>query len=158
MSSRIDRHKAIRDIVSRYDIESQEQLRELLVSRKGIDVTQATLSRDLKQMKIAKSASPKGYLYILPRETGYRRDTTHYSVEEQVRRSGFVSFDMARAMAVIRTKPGMAQRAALEIESLELPFVAGTVAGQDTVFVALRESKGEKELKAELSVIIPNIV
>ena len=100
------------------------------LQKEGFKLTQATLSRDLKQLKVAKAASMSGnYVYVLPNETMYKRVSTPNSVREMMKVPGFVSINFAGNMCVIKTRPGYASSIAWNIDNSDIPVILGTIAG-----------------------------
>lgn len=136
MRERQQRLKAIRKIIREHRIDSQEVLLGHL-EQAGFRVTQATLSRDLKLLKVGKQAiGNDGYFYSLPSEEMRRERERSYSIDFS---RGYVSIDFTGSLAIIRTLNGHADSVAIAIDNLNIEAVLGTVAGDDTVFVALRE-------------------
>ncbi|MDA3950682.1 MAG: ArgR family transcriptional regulator [Spirochaeta sp.] len=136
MRERQQRLKAIRKIIREHRIDSQEALLGHL-EQAGFRVTQATLSRDLKLLKVGKQAiGNDGYFYSLPSEEMRRERERSYSIDFA---RGYVSIDFTGPLAIIRTLNGHADSVAIAIDNLNIEAVLGTVAGDDTVFVALRE-------------------
>jgi transcriptional regulator of arginine metabolism len=137
MKERLARLKAVRKLIKTYHIESQETLLEHLL-KEGFDVTQATLSRDLKLLKVGKiSDGHSGYVYSLPTDDE-RQEAEHAYILDFLR--GYVSIDWSGNMAVIKTYSGHTDSVALAVDNLGLDDVLGTIAGRDnTVFVLLRE-------------------
>lgn len=133
------RLEAIKLLVSSKEIGSQEELLQELRSE-GFVLTQATLSRDLKQLKVAKAASMNGhYLYVLPNETMYKRIHTPLKATEMMSTSGIQSINFSGNMGVIHTRPGYASSVAYNIDNSEIPEIMGTIAGDDTIFIVIRE-------------------
>ena len=144
-------------IVSSKELGSQEELLSEL-KKEGFRLTQATLSRDLKQLKVAKAASSNGnYVYVLPNDTMYRRNTQQHSVNEMLAHSGFISIDFSTRVAVIKTRPGYAGSLAYDIDNFGFEEILGTVAGDDTILLVVRENCTDTQIKRILSVLIPNI-
>lgn len=157
MKSKNSRLDAIKLIISSKEIGSQDELLQEL-SKEGYVLTQATLSRDLKQLKVAKAASMNGnYVYVLPNNTMYKRMTEQHSVHEMMRYNGFVSIEFSANLAVIRTRPGYASSLAYDIDNKEFDEILGTIAGDDTIMLVMREGCTRTELKRALSLVIPNI-
>ena len=157
MKSKNSRLDAIKLIISSKEIGSQDELLQEL-SNEGYVLTQATLSRDLKQLKVAKAASMNGnYVYVLPNNTMYKRMTEQHSVHEMMRYNGFVSIEFSANLAVIRTRPGYASSLAYDIDNKEFDEILGTIAGDDTIMLVMREGCTRTELKRALSLVIPNI-
>lgn len=152
-SSRLD---AIKLIISSKEIGSQEELLQELTTE-GFEVTQATLSRDLKQLKVAKAASMNGkYVYVLPNNIMYKRSTDQ-STSDMLRNNGFISLQFSGNLAVIRTRPGYASSMAYDIDNNEFNEILGTIAGDDTIMLVLREGVTPTAVRSFLSLIIPNI-
>jgi len=108
--------------------------------KEGFTLTQATLSRDLKQLKVAKAASMNGkYVYVLPNETMYRRSHKPLSAGEMLSNPGFLSINFSGNLGVIKTRPGYASSIAYNIDNSNVPEILGTIAGDDTIIIVLRE-------------------
>ena len=142
------RHSAILDLVRSARIPSQEVLRELLGER-GFEVAQATLSRDIRELGLAKT--PNGYLAVgradapstvVPFVTPETRDAhLHRALAEFA-----VSIEQAGTLVVVKTRVAAAQPLALAIDASGLPNVAGTIAGDDTIFIAVRSAAAAARL------------
>lgn len=154
MRNKNDRLEAIRQIVSASDVKNQEQLMQYLSDR-GYNVTQATLSRDLKKMKISKVANTYGeYIYVLPNHALMKRAKDDSVSPVAQPRYGFVSLNFSGNMAVIKTKPGYAASLAYDIDNNDIPGVLGTIAGDDTLLMILGENANRQEVKHILEPII----
>ena len=152
-----DRLEALKMIISSQELGSQSELLTAL-DKEGFHLTQATLSRDLKQLKVAKAASMNGkYVYVLPNETMYRRVKTPRRASEMQLTSGFLSINVSGNMGVIRTRPGYASSIAYNIDNNDVPDVLGTIAGDDTIFIVIKEGADNADVIDELSYIIPDI-
>ena len=152
MRERQQRLKIIKKIIKGERIESQERLLRRL-EREGYHVTQATLSRDLKLLKVGKQAiGSEGYFYSLPSEE-IRREQERNFAQDFAR--GYVSLDFTASMAVIRTLNGHADSVAIAIDNLNLDAVLGTVAGNDTVLVALQEDIAREAFLEQLRERVP---
>lgn len=126
-------------IISSKEMGSQEQVLDEL-HREGFKLTQATLSRDMKQLKVAKAASMNGkYVYVLPNETMYRRSHKSLSVSEMLANPGFLSINFSGNLGVIKTRPGYASSIAYDIDNSNVPEILGTIAGDDTIIIVVRE-------------------
>ena len=157
MKSKNNRLDAIKMIISSKEIGSQDELLQELM-KEGYSLTQATLSRDLKQLKVAKAASMNGnYVYVLPNNTMYKRMTEQHSASEMLMYNGFVSIDFSSNLAVIKTRPGYASRLAYDIDNHDFEEILGTIAGDDTILLVLREGYTRTSIRSALSLIIPNI-
>ena len=157
MKDKNNRLDAIKMIISSKEIGSQEELLQAL-SKEGFQLPQATLSRDLKQLKVAKAASMNGnYVYVLPNNTMYKRMEEPQSATEMMMNNGFKSIEFSRNIAVIKTRPGYASSLAYDIDVHDIYEILGTIAGDDTIILVLREEAAREALKQALSGIIPNI-
>lgn len=126
-----------REIIRDKIISSQDDLLKLLKDE-GFSLTQATLSRDLKKMKISKISDPlRGYRYILPEESVPKP-------KSDVR--GFLSLAYSENMVIIKTLAGYASPLAVLMDNNPSDLVVGTIAGRDTIFVALNEKNGDREI------------
>ena len=157
MKSKNNRLDAIKIIISSKEIGSQEELLQEL-TKEGFQLTQATLSRDLKQLKVAKAASMNGnYVYVLPNNTMYRRMTEQQTATEMLRSDGVRGIEFSGNIAVIRTRPGYASSVAYDIDTHHFDEILGTIAGDDTIMLVLREGCTRTSVLNALSLIIPNI-
>ena len=157
MKVKNSRLEALKMLISSMELSSQEEvLKEL--EKEGFKLTQATLSRDLKQLKVAKAASMNGkYVYVLPNETMYRRVTTPRKATEMLQRSGYVSVNISGQLAIVKTRPGYASALAYDIDNSDSPYILGSIAGDDTIFIALREGATRGQVLEALSYVIPEI-
>lgn len=157
MKNKGNRLDAIKIIISSKEIGSQDELLQEL-SREGFSLTQATLSRDLKQLKVAKAASMNGnYVYVLPNNTMYKRMTEPHTATEMLQHNGLIAIEFSGNLAVIKTRPGYASSLAYDIDNKELREIIGTIAGDDTIILVLREGTSKATAKYALSSVIPNI-
>jgi len=147
MKERIERLKVVKNLIKAHRIDSQETLLQKL-AEEGYSVTQATLSRDLKYLKVGKVADGQtGYYYTIPSEEE-RKESERHSIQDFLR--GYVSVDWNDALVVVRTFSGHSDSVALAIDNMGLDDVLGTLSGRDNVvFIALRQgSTGEDLIKA----------
>lgn len=157
MKEKNSRLEALRMIISSQQLGSQEELLAAL-QREGFKLTQATLSRDLKQLKVAKAASMNGsYVYVLPNETMYKRVSTPQQVRTMLQEPGFQSINFSGNMGVIKTRPGYASSIAWHIDNSDIPPILGTIAGDDTIFIVIKQGYTDREVVAALSNVVPNI-
>lgn len=150
--SKPNRHKAIEEIITTRQISSQEELLSLLIE-KGFELTQATLSRDIKELQIVKMPTANG-------DYAYRRPSVAISSQEDtssLSNFGFVSIEFSGQLAVIKTRPGYAMAIAGEIDAKAKETILGTVAGDDTILLIPRENISREEVSASLASFIPNI-
>lgn len=130
---KLERHSKIVELIGKYDIETQEELAAYL-QKDGFQVTQATVSRDIRELRLTKVQTGKGrQKYSLihqqsPSDDKYIR----------ILHDSFLSMDMAQNILVIRTVSGMAMAVGAAIDSLNFPEVVGCIAGDDTVMCAIR--------------------
>ena len=157
MKIKTSRMEALKMLISSQELGSQEEVLQAL-AKEGYTVTQATLSRDLKQLKVAKAASMNGrYVYVLPNETMYKRVPNPRSAREMLMTSGFTSINFYGNMIVIKTRPGYASSIAYNIDNSDIPQILGTIAGDDTIFLVKKEGTREKDIIDLLAEIIPDI-
>jgi len=155
MKTKNQRLLAIRKLIENQKISSQEELVSKL-SKKGFNLTQATLSRDLKYLRAAKIAdAARGYIYFLP-----SRETEQASLlsDEKFPHNGFVSIEFAWHMGVIRTLPGYAPSIASAIDNIGSYEIMGTIAGDDTILVIPREGATKEDVKKIISRLIHEAV
>jgi transcriptional regulator of arginine metabolism len=155
MKERLARLKAIRKVIKTYRIESQETLLGHL-EKEGFTVTQATLSRDLKLLKVGKiSDGHNGYVYTLPGEDE-QQETERTYIHDFLR--GYISIDWSGNLVVIKTYSGHSDTVALAVDNLGLDEVMGTISGRDnTVFAALREGVSGEDFLARMKESIPEL-
>lgn len=144
------RQNAILEIISEKDIETQNQLMQELAAR-GVKSTQATLSRDIKDMRLVKELGPSGnYRYVVAAKT----ETTDLDMRlKKILRESLVSYDVAQNLLVIRTLPGLASAACSAFDSMEIENLVGTLAGDDTAFLAMRDKESAVKLYHEIETI-----
>lgn len=155
--AKADRLETLKMIISSQELSSQNEVLEAL-AKEGYKLTQATLSRDLKRLKVAKAASISGkYVYVLPNETMYRRVKSPRKASEMLLTTGYVSINFSANMGVIRTRPGYASSIAYNIDNSDILNILGTIAGDDTIFIVIKEGVEYEEVIEQLSYIIPDI-
>ena len=129
------RQDKILDLIRRYEIETQEEML-LRLKESGYMVTQATVSRDIRELNLIKGISARGvYCYALPQK---KENAAHPF--GNVMTDSVVSVDAAGNMVVIKTYPGLASAVAGYIDSQNLPELLGTIAGDDAIFVVVRDA------------------
>lgn len=128
------RHQKIRELVEEFEIETQEELAEKLTEA-GYAVTQATVSRDIRELALSK----------IPIGDGRQKYTVlvhsdHYLSDKYIRvlKDGFVSMDMAQNILVVKTVSGMAMAVAAALDAMKLKEIVGSIAGDDTIMMAVR--------------------
>ena len=143
------RQRKIADLIKRYDIQTQEEM-ILRLEESGYPVTQATVSRDIREMGLVKGLSTGGiYRYTLPenKETGSRFSSV---VTESI-----TAVDYAGNIVVIKTYPGHAGAVATCIDSFNMPEIVGTIAGDDAIFLVVREAARASVICERLKSMIP---
>ena len=141
------RQAKIMEIISTQNVETQEQLLAAL-QREGFRGTQATISRDIKELRIVKELSSLGtYRYTAPSS---EMDGTFSTRLNTIFRECVVSFDYAQNIIVIRTLPGLASAAGSALDSMSISSVVGTLAGDDTVMVVMRDGNSAAALCGEI--------
>ena len=130
---KVKRHARILELINQYDIETQGELAEYL-RQEGCEVTQATISRDIRELKLMKVSTGGGHQKYTAIEPASERLVEKYL---RVLRDGFVAMDRAGNMIVIRTVSGMAMAVAAALDAMNWPEVAGCIAGDDTIFCAI---------------------
>ncbi len=154
MRERQRRLKAIKQVIRTHAVDSQEQILQFLADD-GFRITQATLSRDLKLLGVVKLFDQSGgYLYTMPTEE-MRRERQQSYVEDFER--GYVSIAFSGSLVVVRTLNGHADSVAIALDNLSIDAVLGTVAGDDTVFVALREDVSQETFLELLRERVPEL-
>ena len=144
------RQNAILEIIAEREIETQHQLLKALAER-GVKSTQATLSRDIKDMRLVKELGPNGnYRYVASSKA--EADGTEQRLRTIFKES-VVSYDVAQNLFVIRTLPGLAPAACSAIDAMEIKGLVGTLAGDDTAFLAMRDSEAAHNLYHEIEML-----
>lgn len=128
------RHRKIVEIIEKQDVETQEELAGLL-KEAGYTVTQATVSRDIRELKLSKvpAGNSRQKYVVLKQDDGHMSDKYI-----RVLRDGFVSMDMAQNILVVKTVSGMAMAVAAALDALKFPEIVGCIAGDDTIMAAIR--------------------
>ena len=134
------RHQQIIEVIKNNPVETQEELLERL-RLSGVDVTQATISRDIRELKISKVVLPCGTSkYSVPAESETVTDTQVAEKFRRYFRDGVTSLDCAGNMLVIKTLSGMAMGVAAALDHIDRSDIIGTIAGDDTVFAVIRDA------------------
>lgn len=143
MMSKMKRHLKIRDIITEHDIETQDELVNHL-KRLGFNVTQATVSRDIKELHLVKVPAANGkYKYSTPTEH-------RFDPQDKLKRliiESFVSIDFASHFVVLKTLPGNAQAMGALIDDLDWEEIMGTICGDDTCLIICRTEDGAEIVK-----------
>lgn len=144
-----NRHSKIIEIINSRCIETQDELAEAL-NREGYNVTQATVSRDIRELKLTKMAVEGRQRYVAIKNDG----TMLTDKYKRVLKDGFASMDMAQNILVIKTVSGMAMAVAAALDAMEWHEVVGTIAGDDTIMCAIRTVEDTKVIMEKIRKII----
>ena len=137
-----DRQAMILEIISQENIETQEQLLARLQER-GVTSTQATISRDIKQMHLIKEPVGQGvYKYAV---SGNRTKLNFAEKLRTIFRESITSYEVAQNIVVLKTLPGLASAACSALDSMKLPHLVGSLAGDDTAFLAMSDKDSAVE-------------
>ena len=151
------RMEVLKMLISSKELGSQEEVLKAL-EMEGFQITQATLSRDMKQLKVAKAASMNGkYVYVLPNETMYRRIPSPRAASEMLQIPGYRSINFSGNIGVIRTRPGYASSIAYNIDNGNISEIIGTIAGDDTIIIVVKEGAMPDDVVRSLAGIVPGI-
>lgn len=140
------RQALIKELVEKYEIETQEDLAKRLVDA-GFSVTQATVSRDIREMKLTKISMPNGnFKYAILTEA------EHYLSEKYIRvlKNGFISMETAQNILVVKTVAGMAMAVAAAIDAMKLKEIVGSIAGDDTIMMVLKTNQDAEKVRTEI--------
>lgn len=149
MRTKNKRLRTIRRLIGRDKVSSQDELMKLL-SDEGFQMTQATLSRDLKLLRVAKMPdNQKGYVYVLPNQEAIEVEKNFIPL------TGFLSIDFAQGMGLIKTWSGFAASVASTIDSWNLWEIAGTIAGDDTILIIPRDGVSREDLMERIGDLVP---
>lgn len=143
------RQEAILELVKKYEIETQEELAEKL-NKSGFAVTQATISRDIRELKLTKIQRGAKQVYATLTENKYSNSNKYIDILKH----SFVSMDMAQNILVVKTASGTAMALATALDSLHWDEIVGTIAGDDTVMCAIRTVEDTKKLMKRLEDIL----
>ncbi len=144
------RHAKILELIRRQDIGTQEELCELL-NREGFPTTQATISRDIKELKLTKISVQGGEKkYIILSDVGEEINEKY----NRVFRDGVVSIDMAQNILVIRTVSGMAMAVAAAVDAMNCREIVGSIAGDDTIMCAVKTVEDTESLMRQFKKIL----
>lgn len=145
-----ERHEVVVELINKYEIETQEELLAYL-RKEGYDVTQATVSRDIRQLNLSKVAAGNGrQKYVILKKD----DTSLGDKYIRVLRDGFVSMNMAQNILVIKTVQGMAMAVAAALDAMKFPEIVGCIAGDDTIFAAIKSVDDTKTVIGRLEEIL----
>lgn len=144
------RQNKIIELIQNHDVETQEELADLL-GKAGYQVTQATISRDIRELKLTKvSVGGRKQKYIV-------LENAENSLSERyvrVLREGFVSMDQAQNILVINTVAGMAMAVAAALDAMQIPEIVGSIAGDDTIMCAIRTAEQTKDVMEQIEEVL----
>ena len=141
------RQQEILEIVAQRDIETQEQLLEELKAR-GVTTTQATISRDIKQLHLVKELTSGGiYKYSVSQK---KIELNFAGRLRTIFREGVTSFDVAQNIVVLKTMPGLASAAGAAIDGMDIPELVGSLAGDDTAILIMRTNEAAEKFCEEM--------
>jgi transcriptional regulator of arginine metabolism len=156
MKNRSERIRLIKKIVSEGIISSQDEL-QLRLQEQGCEVTQATLSRDLKELRVIKvSDSEAGYIYRFSANGTADAKSKEETLHGNILADGVLSVEFSGNLGVVKTMPGYASGIALMIDRSNSKELLGTIAGDDTILLILREGVVQSEVIEALKTAIPN--
>ena len=145
-----NRHSRIIELIQEYDIETQEDLADKL-REDGYQVTQATVSRDIRELKLSKVQAGNGkqkYIVI-------GHDDSHLADKYiRVLKDGFISMDNAQNILVVKTVSGMAMAVAAALDAMKMREIVGSIAGDDTIMIAVRTTQETKEVMGKIREIL----
>jgi len=145
------RQDKILAIIEREAIETQNQLMEAL-AREGVKSTQATLSRDIRDLHLVKELTPEGtYRYVAGGKDGAFDHDTRL---KKIFRECVVSYAVAQNLIVIKTLPGLADAACSTLDSMNIPHLIGSIAGDDTAFVAMKDNASAEHFCTEIEKLL----
>lgn len=130
------RQKKIIELVKENDLSTQEEL-SLLLEKAGFKVTQATISRDIRELNLMKASLEGRQRYVVPN----KEEEGQKGKYVRVLREGFLSLERAHNLLVLKTVPGMAMAVAAALDHLSIKEIAGCIAGDDTIFLAIKEDE-----------------
>ena len=153
MHTKQERHSKIREIITNYEVETQDELNEFL-KQAGFEVTQATISRDIRELKLVKVNIAADYgkqkYAVLP-------DPKNVSISDKskrILRDGIISMECSQNILVIKTLEGLAMGVAASVDALREPDIIGSIAGDNTIFCVVRSNKHGNLLIKKLNLII----
>ena len=144
------RHEKIIELIGQYEIETQEELADRLRDA-GYQVTQATVSRDIRELKLSKISVGNGRQKYI----AFTRDETHLGDKYiRVLKEGYLSMDLAQNLLVMKTVSGMAMAVAAAVDALKLDEIVGCIAGDNTIMMAMRSESDASQVMDQLQRMI----
>ncbi len=146
---KVGRQNKIIELITRHNVETQEELAELL-NQAGYQVTQATISRDIRELKLTKVQAENGR----QKYVALKKDADLGEKYVRVLKEGFISMDLAQNLVVVKTVSGMAMAVAAAIDAMHLQGVVGCIAGDDTIMCAVRTDKEAEKVMENLQKLL----
>ena len=145
------RQEKILEIISSRDVETQSQLIDELLAC-GVKSTQATLSRDIKELRLVKELTSAGkYRYV----AASREELTDFDLRlKKIFRESVTSYDTAQNILVLKTLPGLAPAACAALDGMEIEGLVGTLAGDDTAFIAMKNIEAAENFESEIEKLL----
>ena len=148
---KLERHSKIVELIGKYEIETQDELAEHL-NQAGFRVTQATVSRDIRELKLTKMQGENGkQRYVVMHSQGNFSDKYI-----RLLRDGFLSMDMAQNILVLKTVSGMAMAVAAAVDAMKFKEIVGSIAGDDTIMMAVRSVEDTRIVMDKIREILKN--
>ena len=145
------RHAKILELIEQYSIDTQEELLRCLKEH-GYNITQATVSRDIKELHLVKERTARGtYKYVVSLHRG-RTDLANRL--QTIFRESVTSFDMAQNLIVLKTMPGLANAAAAALDGMDIPNMVGSIAGDDTAVLIMRSNEYAEQFCHEIRLML----
>lgn len=147
---KVGRQSRIIELINNHDIETQEDLADLLNSA-GYNVTQATISRDIRELKLTKVSTNDGkqkYIVLQNQESGM------YEKYVRILQDGFISMDMAMNIVVVKTVSGMAMAVAAALDNLNINGIVGCIAGDDTIMCAIKSLEETEKVMEKITKLV----
>lgn len=151
-NTKTKRHEKIVELISQYEIDTQEELADRLCNA-GYQVTQATVSRDIRELKLSKVPVGKGR----QKYVAFAHEETHLGDKYiRVLREGYVSMDLAQNLLVMKTVSGMAMAVAAAVDALKMEEIVGCIAGDNTIMMAMRSEEAAAAVMDKIGRMIEN--
>lgn len=145
-----DRHGKIVELIGKYELETQEELAEKL-RQEGHDVTQATVSRDIRELNLSKVPIGGGrQKYALLKEQHGEMSDKYVRVLQE----GMSGMGMAQSLLVVKTVPGMAMAVAAALDAMHMKEIVGTIAGDDTIMLAVRSAEEAETVREKIGHVL----
>lgn len=147
---KVGRQSRIIELINNNDIETQEELADLL-NAAGYNVTQATISRDIRELKLTKVATNDGkqrYIVLQNQESGM------YEKYVRILQNGYLSMDMAMNIVVVKTVAGMAMAVAAALDNLNISGIVGCIAGDDTIMCAIKSLEETEKVMEKITKLV----